>query len=247
MQPLPRGDTGPMFRRKRLLVLDMDGTVIRSKAGKKFVQGPEDVEIIPGTEDVLQRYIKEDWLLCAATNQGGVAYGIRTQEEITAEFVALSKLWQQGEPFDGRIQVCPFHPKGKEPRFTFESLCRKPHYGMLVLLEAQLYANGIICDWPNSLMVGDMITDFECAQAAGIAFQWADEFFGRGSAPQQALDVLEDFARGAGFSTAAEMRQLLAQFDLVDPIHFRELTLWRDSDGTKAGLADVLARVRNDQ
>lgn len=238
-----KGDTGPGFKRRKLLVLDLDGTVRRSKSGKEFIQGPDDIEIIPGTEEVLWQYAADDWLICGVTNQGGVAYGIRSMEQIQDELRAMAKLWDKGDPFQGRIQFCPFHPKGKETPFKMDSLCRKPHYGMLVLTEAMLYQRGILADWPNSMMVGDRMEDFQCAMAAGIDFKWAEEFFLRGVHKDE-TDLLTPLANSGGFGSASEMRTMLEQLDIADPIHFRELVLWRDNDGTKDGLTALLSRLK---
>jgi histidinol phosphatase-like enzyme len=50
---------------------------------------------------------------------------------------------------------------------------------MLVLCEMKARDIEIIIDWDHSLMVGDREEDRECAERAGIAFQWADDFFER--------------------------------------------------------------------
>ena len=38
----------------KLLILDKDGTLVRPKSGGRFVQSPDDQELIPGVVEVLE-------------------------------------------------------------------------------------------------------------------------------------------------------------------------------------------------
>jgi D-glycero-D-manno-heptose 1,7-bisphosphate phosphatase len=63
--------------------------------------------------------------------------------------------------------------------YNYRSLLRKPDIGMLALMEYELFDEGYIVDWDNSLFVGDRPEDQECAKRAGLSFHWAWDFFGR--------------------------------------------------------------------
>jgi D-glycero-D-manno-heptose 1,7-bisphosphate phosphatase len=186
-------ELAPKTRRVTLtpvLVLDLDDTVRRSKNGNKFIEGAADVELFPDVAPVLWRYRENGWLILGATNQDGVAFGFKTwdaeQEEITATLAAFSPEppYQATNPNGLQhpfhcVKSCYHHEGGKVVPFCFRSLFRKPNIGMLAEFEKEAYDEGFICDWDNSLFVGDRPEDEGCAKNAGIPFAWAWDFFGR--------------------------------------------------------------------
>lgn len=159
------------------LCLDWDGTIRHSKAGNKFIGGPDDVELFPGVEAKLWEYRSLGYLIFGLTNQGGVAFGIKSPQQDMQEIDATLALFERN-PFH-LVKSCWHHEGGKHPIFGRRSLCRKPDIGLLVLCEFEAFNSGFVVDWPNSLMIGDRPEDQECANRAGIAFQWAWSFFGR--------------------------------------------------------------------
>lgn len=167
------------MEKKRILCLDLDGTVRRSKSGKTFIEGPDDVEIIPGMKELLWKYKNEDWVLVGISNQGGVSHGFKNVHTVRAENRRMVDLLRNKdeETSVSMITYCPYDPKGKTPEYDWRSLRRKPMYGMLVETEVRLIEQlRVFPDWDNSLFVGDRAEDASCAEAAGIPFMWADEF-----------------------------------------------------------------------
>lgn len=167
------------MEKKRILCLDLDGTVRRTKSGKPFSENPDDVEIIPGMKELIWKYNYEGWLVIYVTNQGGIAHGFKTLEGVDTEIHnTLDLLTKEGEDYYPCFgyYVCPHEPKGKLEHFAWRSLGRKPGYGMLVAAEEEIVEAGYIPDWDNSLFVGDRPEDEECAKAAGIPFMWAHDF-----------------------------------------------------------------------
>ena len=69
----------------KLLVLDKDGTLTRTKSGHTFVQHPEDQVLIDGVVEAIAAYTADGWTMAIASNQGGVAAGHKTLEEAIAE------------------------------------------------------------------------------------------------------------------------------------------------------------------
>ncbi|YAF99498.1 MAG: hypothetical protein AB3A66_29745 (plasmid) [Nodularia sp. CChRGM 3473] len=67
----------------KILFLDLDGTVRRTKSGKTFINTPLDQEIIPGVTEAISHY--SDHYLIGITNQGGVAAGKKSLEDAIAE------------------------------------------------------------------------------------------------------------------------------------------------------------------
>jgi D-glycero-D-manno-heptose 1,7-bisphosphate phosphatase len=160
----------------KILCLDLDGTVRRSKSGKTFIEGPDDIELIPGVLPLLKKYHCEGWILIAISNQGGVAHGFKTYVTMHKEFEVTYKLcWNNGPLFFDMLAATA-DPRGKVEPHTFRSLCRKPDYGMLAIAENKLLSDRIYPDWDNSLFIGDRPEDEECAKAAGIPFLHIDEF-----------------------------------------------------------------------
>lgn len=165
-----------IYEIKPALILDLDDTIRRSKSGKKFIQGPDDIELFPDVEPTLNRY-RDTYYILAVSNQGGVAFNIRTEEQIAEEVKATLDLFQECPIM--RVEVCMTHPNGYRTKWKRESMFRKPNTGMLAVLEYKLFGENRIIDWPASFMVGDRDEDRECAEKAGIMFQWAWEFFMR--------------------------------------------------------------------
>ncbi len=157
------------------LCLDLDGTIRYSKSGK-FISGPDDIALFEGVEEKIWQYRHNGYLIFGITNQGGVAYGLKTPADNMAEIDATIALFNKN-PFH-IIKESYHHPNGKVEPYNHRSLLRKPDIGMLVLCEVEAWDKGYIVDWDNSLFVGDRPEDQACAEKAGIAFQWADTFFG---------------------------------------------------------------------
>lgn len=159
------------------LCLDFDGTIRTSKAGNKFIASAEDIALYPDVEAKLWEYRNNNFLLFGITNQGGVAFGIKSPEQDMTELDATLALFESN-PFH-IIKTCWHHENGKVFPFNTRSLFRKPDIGMLAHCEFEVFNLGYVVDWNNSLFVGDRPEDEECARRAGIAFQSADTFFNR--------------------------------------------------------------------
>lgn len=159
---------------KPVLFTDLDGTIRESKSGE-FVDGPEDIQIIQGRGSVLHRYKNEGWVLVGITNQGGVAHGHKDPTQVHAENRKTNELLQD---IYTTMYFSPYHPDSEHKVFGRTSLMRKPNYGMLARAEFELPQDyGVLPDIQHSLMVGDREEDQQCAERAGIDFQWAEEFF----------------------------------------------------------------------
>lgn len=155
------------------LCLDLDGTIRRSKT-QVFIKDVEDIELIPGIEKIIHKYKDMGYLIFGISNQGGVAHGFKSTEDINDEIEATTNLFENN-PFHS-ISYCFHDNKGSVEPFNHRSLLRKPDIGMLVLAELEAWENGFIVDWDNSLFVGDRPEDEQCAKNAGISFRHADEF-----------------------------------------------------------------------
>lgn len=155
-----------------VLFVDLDGTIRESKTGE-FVDGPEDIRLLPGREERLHGWSGP---VIGITNQGGVAHGHKDVDQVLAENQQTRQLFDEDPFLD--IEFSPFHPDGDNELFGHPSWSRKPAIGMLMLAEQFLISEcGVLPDRDTSLMVGDMASDQTCAQNAGLDFAWAEEFF----------------------------------------------------------------------
>ncbi len=146
---------------------DLDGTVRRSKADPNgFIRGPEDVELFEGVEEELWRWREKGFLIFGVSNQGGVAFGHKTPAGAEAELAATLALFRRN-PFHA-AKLCYHMPGGFVP-YGVRSLLRKPDYGMLALMEAEIFAHRIVVDWDRSFVVGDREEDAELAERAELA------------------------------------------------------------------------------
>jgi HAD-superfamily hydrolase, subfamily IIIA len=160
------------------LCVDLDGTIRYSKNGE-FIEKPEDIALFEDVEAKLWEYRRNGYLIFGITNQGGVAYGFKTQADVDAEINRTIELFVSN-PFHV-IKSCLHHPQGNTEPYSHRSLLRKPDIGMLVLCEIQAWEHGYIVDWSQSLLVGDREEDEKCANNASILYRHPNDFFDRNS------------------------------------------------------------------
>lgn len=154
-----------------LIIFDVDGTLTSTKSGATFRKSPDDWQWLPGRREKLHALCQEGVEIAIATNQGGVAFGYMDQGDMDTQ---LAKMCNQ---IGGNYQlfVCYAHPKASIEWYgeEIDLFDRKPNPGML--FKAMLAARVTV---KETLMVGDRPEDEEVAQAAGVSFMWASDFFG---------------------------------------------------------------------
>ena len=168
---------------RKLLIVDLDGTVRCPKSDAKFINEPDDQELIPGALDMLQHYQQDGWVIVAATNQGGVAAGKKTLEQCIKEQQITMQLAPQLEAifycpdYEGK-QLGIIHPNGLkdfgEPE-GFSSF-RKPGSGMIEFIMHRWFKNRYGDLLHKILFVGDREEDEQAAMSARVPFKWAHEW-----------------------------------------------------------------------
>lgn len=156
-----------------LVLLDLDGTLItRSMLSPN--KNYDDWAALPRRAERLAARRATGDTIAIITNQGAVAFGIISEAQARAKIAAA--LAALGLPADTPVYVCFAHPHARLPSYrdAAELARRKP--GPAMLLEA-------IRDHPEAaaagvLMVGDSEEDALAASSAGVAFAWAEEYFG---------------------------------------------------------------------
>ena len=165
----------------KILFLDLDGTVRKSKSGATFINDPYDQELIDGVEDAIARY--HDYKIIGVTNQGGVIAGHKSLENCFEEQRQTLKLLPQMSLLlfctDNGDTMFRLSQRALEmhgmPIMTNRSNhfgnFRKPNSGMIVF--GMKYSREKL---EEILMVGDRSEDQECAANANIPFMWAEDW-----------------------------------------------------------------------
>ncbi len=154
MHPETRG------RANRAVFVDRDGVINRAvvRSGKPYPpESREELEILAGVPEAVERLHRAGLLVIVATNQPDVATG--KQEKRVVE--AMHNQLREAMPIDD-FKVC-YHTDDDG------CACRKPKPGMLI--EA---AGEWSIDLSRSYMVGDRWRDIEAGRAAGCRTFWID-------------------------------------------------------------------------
>jgi len=157
-----------------LLLIDMDDTLREPLSGQQYFQNPKDQRIIEDAQIGIRAY-KDDWVIVAITNQGGVAAGHKSMQECIQEQQYTLELFPELK----EIYFCPDFEGKKCFRVTSHNVYnhsqtkwsgqyRKPRSGMLQLAMVRHKHTP-----QNSLYMGDHSEDEQAAQRAGAPFQWA--------------------------------------------------------------------------
>ena len=154
----------------RILFLDRDGTLNRS-IGARPPNTPQEVALLPGVASVLSDHAAQGWVIVIVSNQGGVASGYISEAEASA--VQLRVIDLMPVPVAASF-FCPHMPGARVAEYALDCPNRKPKPGFLFTALEQFGARAEDC-----LFVGDSNTDKLAAESAGVAFRWADLFFGR--------------------------------------------------------------------
>jgi histidinol phosphatase-like enzyme len=73
-----------VIARRKALFVDLDGTVRDTKSGRVHPVKPWDQVVLPNVEDKLREYRDVGYMIVGVTNQGGVAFGYLTEEDVIA-------------------------------------------------------------------------------------------------------------------------------------------------------------------
>jgi len=144
----------------------VDGTLRTTRSGEIYPREPDDVQLLPGRKEVLQRWLEDGYRLFFVSNQSGVASGNVSREAVDACFQRTVELL--GFPV-AEIAVCP------HPAFPAGCFCRKPLAGLGIYLKQK---HDLASE--HLVMVGDMDSDAQFAVALGAKYYSAEEFFDRG-------------------------------------------------------------------
>ena len=143
------------LRAQKALFLDRDGVI---NVNHGYVFKKEEFDFIDGIFDLCRKARKKGYAIIIVTNQSGIARGYYSERQ----FQSLT-LWVEHQFWKKGIDIlhtfhCPHHPD-----YSHSCCCRKPRIGMLTKASQRF---GI--DRSRSIMIGDSLSDMQCAQAAGV-------------------------------------------------------------------------------
>jgi histidinol-phosphate phosphatase family protein len=168
IRALPDARTAPGPRRPAVF-FDRDDTLIANATlpAEAFAGTPGDladpawIRPLPDAIDACARAVSLGYAVVLVTNQGVVARGGATLDEVEAACVRTIEVLGPGIE---ACFACPFHPNGAGPaELCREHPWRKPQPGMLLAASELL---GL--DLAGSWMVGDAVRDVEAGEAAGL-------------------------------------------------------------------------------
>jgi D-glycero-D-manno-heptose 1,7-bisphosphate phosphatase len=142
--------------KNKAVFLDRDG-VLNKEMGD-YVCRIEDFHILEYNAGALKALQDKGYLLLVATNQGGLAKGWYTEEELAKMHKKLREFFKSNGVEITDIFYCPHHPD-----FTGDCDCRKPKPGLL--LQGITKYN---LDPAQSYFIGDRERDVEAGVAAGL-------------------------------------------------------------------------------
>jgi D-glycero-D-manno-heptose 1,7-bisphosphate phosphatase len=159
--------------KRAAIFLDRDGT-INEQMG--YINHLTRFRIIPGAAEAIRRLNDLGYLTIVVSNQSGVARGYYPLELVHEIHKLLEQKVkeEEGARIDA-VLFCPHHPQGVVPEFSVDCRCRKPRTG---LIDQACRTFGI--DLSRSFMIGDMCTDLEFANRAGIKGIMVETGYGLG-------------------------------------------------------------------
>jgi D-glycero-D-manno-heptose 1,7-bisphosphate phosphatase len=139
--------------------VDRDGVINDQTA---FVNKPDDFRLLPGAAAAIRRLNEAGIPVIVVTNQGGIALGYLTEDDLAAIHERMDELLAAEGAHVDAVYSCPYYPNGTIPRYAKDSPDRKPCIGMLERARDDL---GIALR--KSYLVGDATTDILAGLRAG--------------------------------------------------------------------------------
>ncbi len=140
---------------KKAIFLDRDGVI--NEDILNYTWRVSDFRILPGVIDACKKFLEKGYRLIVITNQGGIAKGLYTHEEVDILHSHMAgEFKKHGITFD-EIYYCPHHNE------TGKCLCRKP--GSLLVEKAIARFN---IDPSASYFIGDRERDTQSGDSAGV-------------------------------------------------------------------------------
>ena len=131
------------------------------------IDDPKELSLLSGAASAIRRLNKSKYLTVVVTNQSVIARGKCTEIDMEKIHNRLQSLIKEDGASIDRIYYCPHYPdqeiSGGREELKVVCDCRKPKPGLIMRA-----AKDMNIDLNLSWMVGDMASDIEAANRAGI-------------------------------------------------------------------------------
>jgi D-glycero-D-manno-heptose 1,7-bisphosphate phosphatase len=140
--------------------LDRDGVI---NIDKGYVYKIDDFEWMPDSKEAIKFLKKKNYLVIVVTNQSGISREYYNEHDVDVLHGYINnELRQFGAKVDD-FYFSPFHPEVNNKKYEHLSHLRKPNTGMLELAKKKWNI-----DKSKSFMIGDKLSDIDCASRFGI-------------------------------------------------------------------------------
>jgi len=140
----------------KLIILDRDGVI--NHDSDHYIKSVQEWQPIAGSIKAIVLLKQAGYSVAIATNQSGIARGYYDLNTLVAMHAKMQNLLAAHAVAIDYIAFCPHAPDDA-------CVCRKPKAGMLLEIALHFQA-----DLSQVTMVGDTLSDFGAAQAAGAKF-----------------------------------------------------------------------------
>ena len=138
---------------------DRDNTLI---ADPGYISHPDEVQLQPGSADVVRRFCEAGYKNIIVTNQSGIARGLLDEPTLEQIHDRLRQLMAESGATIDAIYYCPHHVDGVIEEYKKECYCRKPNPGMI-----EQAARDFGIDLESSFVIGDKSSDIEAGRRSG--------------------------------------------------------------------------------
>ncbi|MCK5391260.1 MAG: HAD-IIIA family hydrolase [Deltaproteobacteria bacterium] len=147
----------------KAVFLDRDKTILLPKGGEKYIYRAEDFHISDKYIRALKELVDYECLLFVITNQGRIARGHLTEDDVEELHEYLDLILKQNGVHISEFEYCPHNPRGTLHPYNIICECRKPKTGMIDSIR-----NSYDIDIPNSWMIGDSYIDMIAGKKSGL-------------------------------------------------------------------------------
>ena len=155
--------------KKPAVFLDRDG-VINEDYG--YVHKIKNFMFKKGVLKGLKFLIEKNYYLFIATNQAGIAKNIFKEKDFFDLHKDIKKKLLLKNIYFDDVQYCPYHPEATIKKFRKKTSLRKPGNKMIKNLISSWLINK-----KKSFMIGDKLSDKQCAVKSKIKFEYASKDF----------------------------------------------------------------------
>ena len=158
-----------LYFKRPAVFLDRDGVINHDY---KYVYKYKDFKFRKGVLKGLDFLIKKNFYLFIITNQAGIAKNVFKERDFLKLHKTLKQKLSSKNIYFDEVQFCPYHPKAKIKKYKKITSLRKPGNKMIKNITSKWLINK-----HKSFMIGDKLSDQQCALKSKLKFEYASENF----------------------------------------------------------------------